>query len=96
MDETQFLRLLFYVLIGGTALLLSVVTAAVSAVKYVHKLVDEKMVKHYKHEHLLGKDTTIRDRLVECKRGCPVINPIPVEGGGRNERGRYSDIRGRR
>jgi len=95
MEDTQFLRLLFYILIGGAGLILAVVVAALSANKTVTRLVDEKLARHYKHEHVLEKDITIRDRLVECRRQCPVINPPkpdPSGRGGGHESGRYSHL----
>lgn len=99
MEETQFLRLLFYILIGGAALIATVVVAALSANRAVTKLMDEKLARHYKHEHVLEKGTTIRDRLVECRRQCPVINPqppTPSSKGGDREPRRYSSVPGKR
>lgn len=97
MEETQFLRLLFYVLIGGAGLILTIVVAALSANKAVRRLIDEKLASHHKHQHVLQGDTTIRDRLVECRRQCPVINPQPPSGGtppggGGRDAGRYSSV----
>ena len=75
--ETEYLRLLFYVLIGGTGLIITVVATVWAAYRFIQKLIDEKMTKHYLHEHVMEKDKgpTVRDRLVECRRVCPVTNP---------------------
>jgi len=98
MDEIGLLRLVLYIIIGGAALMVAVVTAALSANKFVHRLVEEKMTKHHKKEHILEGDTTVRDRLVECRRQCPVINPNPAPAAGGEDhdtRGQYKQIRRR-
>jgi len=93
--EAEFVRLLFTVLIGGAGFILTVVTAALAAYKFIQKEIEKKTAKHFHHEHVLDKQSgmTVRDRLIECKRSCPALNPRT--GGGSNERGQYSHI-GRR
>lgn len=91
--EVEFVRLLFTIIIGGAGFVLTVVTAALAAYKFIQKEFDKKLAKHYHHEHVIG-NTTIRDRLVECRRSCPVLNP-PTGGGSHDARGQYSHV-GRR
>lgn len=95
--EPETLRLLLYVLIGGVGLVGTLVSSTIAVVKFVKKEVDEKMTKHFLHEHVLDKASgqTVRDRLVECRRVCPVTNPPRRSGGDHDTRGQYSDVRGR-
>jgi hypothetical protein len=90
--EAEFVRLLFTVLIGGAGFILTVVMAALAAYKFIQKEIEKKTAKHFHHEHVLDKQSgmTVRDRLIECRRGCPALNPQPV--GGSDERGKYSHV----
>lgn len=101
MENIDFLKLLFTVLLGGGTFLFTVVTATFAAYRFVQKEIEKKLTKHFLHEHLLDKQTgqTLRDRLVECKRLCPAQQPVDPPagggGGGRDTRGLYSRIGGR-
>lgn len=100
MEETEFLRLLFVILIGGAGLIVTLVGSGIAVYKFVQKEIEKKLAKHFKHEHLLKENVTIRDRLVECNRVCPVNNPTlppassaPATGGSDDTRGHYSKVR---
>lgn len=105
MSETEFLRLLFIILIGGASLIITLVGSGIAVYKFVQKEIEKKLAKHYKHEHLMKENVTIRDRLVECRRVCPVNNPTlppagvtttPTTGGTDDGRGHYSKVRSRK
>lgn len=87
------LRLFLTFVFGGAGFVLTVVTTSLATYKFIQKEIEKKLAKHYHHEHVIGQ-TTIRDRLVECRRHCPAINPTPG-GGGHDTRGQYAQI-GRR